>query len=133
MPLSDLIHQVPRLLELMPSECLAALIATSTNHRSQIHNHVTSITICDPTHADDLISCSCTWPRLVKWTLADQDSHRILIRVTCDMTVAAASVLAKADMLSSWQLHLDDIQLLRQRLPRETGHSWWDCAFGVPG
>jgi len=110
MPLSDLIHQVPRLLELMPSECLAALIATSTTHRSQIHNYVTSTTISDPTHASDLISCS--WPRLVKWTLADQDSHRIqTIRVTCDMTVAAASVLAKASMLSRWQLQLRGIEL----------------------
>ena len=109
MSLSDLIHQVPRLLELMPSECLAALIATSTTQRSQIHNYVTSITICDPTHTDDLISCS--WPRLVKWTLADQDSHRILIRVTCDMTVGAASVLAKASMLSYWHLQFEGVQL----------------------
>ncbi len=110
MPLSDLIHQVPRLLELMPSECLAALIATSRTHRSQIHNYVTSITISDPGHASDLISCS--WPRLVKWTLADQDSHRIQdIHVTCDMTVAAASVLAKASMLSRWELQLEGIQL----------------------
>ena len=88
----------------------AALIATSTTHRSQIHNYVTSITISDPTHASDLISCS--WPRLVKWTLADQDSHRMqTVRVTCDMTVAAASVLARASMLSRWQLQLDAIQL----------------------
>ncbi|KAL0036523.1 hypothetical protein WJX77_011355 [Trebouxia sp. C0004] len=36
MPLSDLVHQIPRLLELMPSECLAALIATSTTHRTEI-------------------------------------------------------------------------------------------------
>ncbi len=110
MPLSDLIHQVPRMLELMPSECLAALIATSRTHRSQIHNYVISITISDPTHASDLISCS--WPQLVKWTLADQESHRIhIIRVTCDMTVAAASVLAKASMLSRWQLQLEGIEL----------------------
>ena len=110
MPLSDLIHQVPRLLELMPSECLAALIATSRTHRSQIHNYVTSITISDPTHASDLISCS--WPRLVKWTLADQDSHRLqTIHVHCDVTVAAASVLAKASMLSKWQLQLEGNQL----------------------
>ena len=109
-PLSDLIHQVPRLLELMTSECLAALIATSTTHRSQVHNYVTSITISDSTHASDLISCS--WPRLVKWTLADLDSHSIqTIRVTCDMTVPAASLLAKASMLSKWQLQLDASQL----------------------
>jgi len=108
--LSDLIHQVPRLLELMPTECLAALIATNTVHRSQIHNHVTSITISNSNHASDLISC--TWPRLAKWTLADQDSHRIqTIHVTCDMTVAAASVLAKASMLSRWQLQLRGIEL----------------------
>ena len=110
MPLSDLIHQVPRLLELMTSECLAALLATSTTHRSQVHNYVTSITISDSTHASDLISCS--WPRLVKWTLADLDSHSLqTIRVTCDMTVAAASLLAKASMLSKWQLQLDASQL----------------------
>ncbi len=110
MPLSDLIHQVPRLLELMPSECLAALTATSTTHRSQIHKYVTSIKISDPTHASDLISS--TWPRLVKWTLADHDSHRMqTIRVTCDMTVAAASVLVKASMLRSWQLQLECTQL----------------------
>ena len=110
MSLSDLIHQVPRLLELMPSGCLAVLIATSTTHRSQIHNYVISITITDPSHASDLISCS--WPRLVKWTLADQDSHRIQdIHVTCDMTVAAASVLAKASLLSRWELQLEGIQL----------------------
>ncbi len=105
MPLSDLIHQAPRLLDLMPSECLAALIATSTTHRRQIHNYVTSITISDSTHASDLISSS--WPRLVKWTLAGQDSHKIqTMRVHCDITVAAASVLAKASMVSRWQLQL---------------------------
>ena len=109
MPPSDLIQQVPRLLELMPAGCFAALIATSTTHRSQIHNYVTSITISDPTHASDLISCS--WPRLVKWTLADQDSHKIQnVQVTGDTTVAAASVLAKASMLSRWQLQLHSIQ-----------------------
>ena len=108
MPLSDLTQQVPRLLELMPSECLAALIATSTTHRSQIHNYVTSITISDPTHASDLISCS--WPQLVKWTLANQDRIQT-IRVTCDMTVAAASVLATASMPSSWHLRLEGTQL----------------------
>ncbi len=110
MPLSDLIHQVPRLLELMPSQCLAALIATNTTHRSQIHNYVTSITISDPTHASDLISCN--WPRLVKWTLADRDSHMMqAIPIHCDLTVAAASVLAKASMLSRWQLQLEGTQL----------------------
>ena len=107
-PLSDLIHQVPRLLELMPSECLAALTATSKTHRSQIHNYVAYITISDPTHASDLISCS--WPRLVKWTLADQDRFQT-IHVTCDMTVPAASVLAKASMLCRWQLQLEGTQL----------------------
>ena len=66
MPLSDLIHQVPRLLELMPSECLAALIATRTTHRSHVHDCVTSITISDATYASGLISCS--WNRLVKRT-----------------------------------------------------------------
>jgi len=94
----------------MPSECLAALIATSTTHRSQVHDCVTSITISDSTHASDLISCS--WPRLVKWTLADQDSHKVqTICVTCDVTVAAASVLAKVSMLRNWQLHLECIEL----------------------
>jgi len=129
MPLSDLIHQVPRLLELMPSECLAALIATSTTHRSQIHNYVTSTTISDPTHASDLISCS--WPRLVKWTLADQDSHRIqTIRVTCDMTVAAASVLAKASMLSRWQLQLEGIQL-SAAVAAEIAKGHWPFLVGL--
>jgi len=98
---------VPTLLELVPSECLAALIATSTTHRSQIHSYVTSIKISNPTHASDLISS--TWPRLVKWTLVNQDN--IKIHVTCDMTVAAASVLAKASMLSRWELQLEGIQL----------------------
>ena len=110
MPLSDLIHQVPRLRELMPSECLAALIATNTTRRSQVHSYVTSITLSDTAHASHLISCS--WPRLVKWTLADQDSHKLqTIRVTCDMTVAAASVLAKASVLSMWHLQLEGTQL----------------------
>ncbi len=110
MPLSDLIHQVPRLLELMPSQCLAALIAMNTTHRSQIHNYVTSIAISDPTHASDLISCN--WPHLVKWTLTDQDSHMMqAIPIHCDLTVAAASVLAKASMLSRWQLQLEGTQL----------------------
>jgi len=110
MPLSDLIYQVPRLLELMPSECLAALIATSTAHRRQVHDCVTSITLSDSTHASHLISCR--WPRLVKWTIADQDSYMLQnIYVTCDMTVAAASVLAKVSMLRKWRLELDCPQL----------------------
>ena len=98
---------MPTLLELVPSECLAALIATSTTHRSQIHSYVTSIKISNPTHASDLISS--TWPRLVKWTLVNQDN--IKIHVTCDMTVAAASVLVKANMLREWHLFLEGCQL----------------------
>ncbi len=110
--LSDLTHQVPRLLELMPSECLAALIATSTTHRRQVHDCVTSITLSHSAHASHLISCR--WPRLVKWTIADQDSYMLQnIYVTCDMTVAAASVLAKVSMLRKWRLQLDCLQLTK--------------------
>jgi len=129
MPLSDLIQQVPRLLELLPSECLAALIATSTTHRSQIHDYVTSITISDPTHTGDLISCS--WPRLLKWTLANQDSHRIqTIRVTCDMAVAAASVLAKASMRGRWQLQLECTQL-SEAAAAEIAKGDWPFLIGL--
>jgi len=88
MSLSDLIYQVPRLLELMPSECLAALIATSTAHRRQVHDCVTSIILSNSTHASHLISCR--WPRLVKWTIADQDSYMLQnIYVTCDCCFSA--------------------------------------------
>ncbi len=116
---------MPTLLELVPSECLAALIATSTTHRSQIHSYVTSIKICDPTHASDLISS--TWPRLVKWTLANQDSN---ICVTCDMTVAAASVLVKANMLREWHLYLEGFQL-SAAVAAEIAKGDWDFLVGL--
>ncbi len=103
MSLSDLIYQVPRLLELMPSECLAALIATSTAHRRQVHDCVTSIILSNSTHASHLISCR--WPRLVKWTRTATCCKIYMSRVT------AASVLAKVSMLRKWRLELDYLQL----------------------
>ncbi len=124
MPLSDLIHQVPRLLELMPAECLAALIATSTTHRSQIHSFVTSIQITDSNHANDLISHS--WPRLVKWTIAGQDSRHCrlkVIRVTCDTTVASLSVLAKARP-GRWYVSLECTQLSAAVMAEVTNGDW---------
>lgn len=123
-PLSDLIHQVPRLLELMPSECLAALIATNTTHRSQIHSFVTSIQITDGHHATDLISHS--WPRLVNWTIAGQDSrhcHLKLMRVTCDMTVASLSLLAKATP-GRWYISLECTQLSAAVMAEVTNGDW---------
>ncbi len=129
MPLSDLIDQVPRLLELMPSECLAALVATSTSHRGQIHKYVTRITISDPTHASDLVSCS--WSRLIKWTLADQDAYMMqTIHIQCDTTVATASVLAKASLVCKWQLQLEGIHL-SAAVAAEIAKADWPSLVGL--
>ena len=64
-----MIHEVPHLLDVLPSESLAALLAVSTTHRRQVHDHVQSIKIylvagCD---VDTMIRGS--WPRLNSWQL----------------------------------------------------------------
>ena len=43
--LSDLIHEVPRLLEMLDSKSLVALMSTNSVHNTQIHNLVTCLTI----------------------------------------------------------------------------------------
>lgn len=53
------------LLELMPSESLAALLAVSRQHRRQVHEHVRYITVPDQEHIQTLVRG--TWPRLVVW------------------------------------------------------------------
>ena len=43
--LSDVLQEVPLLLDLMPSESLAALLPVSQAHRRQIHGHVKHIAV----------------------------------------------------------------------------------------
>ncbi len=69
--LADLIHAVPRLLEVMSSDMLAALLATNTVHRKQVHDFVTCITVTD-LYVNALIAGS--WPRLTKWKLSPVQS-----------------------------------------------------------
>ena len=64
--LADLIHAVPQLLEVMLPDTLAALLATNTVHRKQVHDFVTCITVTD-LYVNALIAGS--WPRLTKWKL----------------------------------------------------------------
>ena len=89
----------------MSSDCFANLLATSREHRSQIHNAVTGISISDSTHANAVVSRH--WPHLKTWTSTHKNlSGQTTIHLSCDMTAAAASVLAKANMLQPWHLHL---------------------------
>ena len=103
--LSDLIRQIPSLLDVMPSESFASLAATSREHRSQIHSAVMTISIADSTYASAVINGQ--WPRLKSWTSTHKDQNGCTtIQLSCDMTAAAASVLAKANMPQQWYLHL---------------------------
>ena len=60
--LSDLMHEVPRLLELVPKDSLAALIATNRAHRSLIHDFATRITLPYESPVDQLLTGG--WPSL---------------------------------------------------------------------
>lgn len=67
--LSDVLHEVPLLLELIPSDSLAALLAVNQTHRRQIHEHVRHIVLPDQEHIQTLVNGS--WPSLVSWHLGD--------------------------------------------------------------
>ena len=66
--LSDLIHEVPRLLEMLDAKSLVALMATNSVHNTQIHNLVTSLTI----HSAKGVAMLRTqlWPLLTGLTLS---------------------------------------------------------------
>lgn len=65
--LSDLVHEVPHLLDMMPSQSLAALLAVSRTHRKQVHEHVKHIAVPDRKHVDNLVQGN--WPRLLTWQI----------------------------------------------------------------
>ena len=59
-----MMHEVPHLLDVLPSEFLAVLLAVSTTHRRQVHDYVRSIKIY-LSDADDVDTMICSqWPRL---------------------------------------------------------------------
>lgn len=63
--LFDILHEVPMLLELLPSKSLAALLAVSRQQRTQIYEHVRHITVPDQEHIQTLVRGA--WLRLVVW------------------------------------------------------------------
>lgn len=69
--LSDILHEVPLLLDLMPAKSLAALVAVNPALRRQVHHHVRTIAIPDHEHIQTLFRG--VWPRLVFWRIA----HRL--------------------------------------------------------
>ena len=68
--LLDVLHEVPLLLDLMPSSSLAALVAVSQAHRGQIQNYVTRIAIPHHDHLQTLFRG--VWPRLESWQIDDR-------------------------------------------------------------
>ena len=81
MSLTDLMHEVPHLLDVMPSSSLAALLAVSRTHRRQIHEHVWQIAVPDQAHSKTLITG--TWPRLQKWWVGDSLDPAGVQAATC--------------------------------------------------
>ena len=65
--LTDLVHEVPHLLDAMPSQSLAALVAVSRTHRRQVHAHVKHIAVPDRGHVEQLVQGN--WPRLLTWQI----------------------------------------------------------------
>ena len=63
--LSDVLHEVPLLLDLIPTDSLAALLAVNQKHRRQIHEYVRHIAVPDQDHVQTLVNG--TWPSLVSW------------------------------------------------------------------
>ena len=82
MSLSDVWHEVPLLRNTLPSESLAALLAVSQAHRSQVHDIVQHIVVSDAAHTQTLVSG--TWPSLLTWKLSDSlNIHPAAIDATC--------------------------------------------------
>ncbi len=70
--LSDLIDQVPQLLEYLPSDSLALVLGTSSALRQRIHNYATKIVSCT-SDQDIAVLAKCPWPQV---------THLSLIRAT---------------------------------------------------
>lgn len=93
--LYDVLHEVPYLLDLLPSKSLAALLAVSQKHCSQIHNHVRRICLPGQDHIQTPVHGS--WPSLVAWQ-ADFNTWYIEDFSMCSMSDASLSLLAKGYM-----------------------------------
>ena len=93
--LFDVLHEVPYLLDLLPSKSLAALLAVSQEHRRQIHNHVRRICLPGQDHIQTLVQGS--WPSLIAWQ-ADFNTWYIEDFSMCSMSDASLSLLAKGYM-----------------------------------
>lgn len=52
--LLEVLHEVPLLLDIMPSQSRASLVAVSRAHRRQVHEHVRRIAIPDHEHIQTL-------------------------------------------------------------------------------
>ena len=68
--LHDVLQEVPLLLDLLPSESLAALLAVSQAHRRQIHGRVRHIAVPHQDHVQALVQGN--WPSLISWNLGDR-------------------------------------------------------------
>lgn len=109
MCLFDILHEVPMLLELLPSESLAALLAVSRQYRTQIHEHVRYIAVPDQEHIQTLVRG--TWPRLAVWHVGGCQGLMACIGVwrytLPNASDAAVSLLAKGHWPQLGEMQLD--------------------------
>ena len=131
--LFDILHEVPLILDLMPSNSLAALVAVSRAHRRQVHNHVSKIAIPDHDHIQTLFRG--VWPRLQFWQMGDRlqlfpegtysgsiDSEAAVLRMK-SMTLCEGSMTA-AHMVA--QLHDNSCSTLQSCWIKKVGISTAD-------
>ena len=82
------------MIHVMPSECLAGLVATSKKHCSQIHSFIIGISISDSRHASAAVNGE--WSQSKSSISADTQGGglgglggQIAIQLSCDMTAVA--------------------------------------------
>ena len=89
--LFDVMHEVPQLLDMLPSKLLAALLAVDSRHRRQVHDHVRHVTLPGQHKAavDAAVKtfvCG-TWTRLARWQIR-QNHGRNALRACVAVTVS---------------------------------------------
>lgn len=69
----DVLHACPRLLQLLPDQCLSPLAATARQTRHLVHAHVTMVTVRDKQDIHSLVKGF--WPQLRVITISFQSGH----------------------------------------------------------
>ena len=100
-------REVPHLLAVLPSESLAALLAVSTTHRRQVHDHVQSIKIYRRDGGDVFTMICGSWPRLSSWQLLltpDEECSTLHCKLPIPSNAAMGNMVKYHRDLTSLQL-----------------------------